>query len=230
MSNKTNFLIAVLAITLLFIGAKLFIAQGGIGWFFNPKAAEKSGGQEMTQNATPLPAGQAKQWSEPPLMTIDNLKSYAATMKTSEGEIKIELFADETPRAVNNFIFLARQNFYDGLKFHRIIKNFMIQGGDPNGDGTGGPGYKFNDEKITRDYERGIVAYANSGPHTNGSQFFIMHKDTPLPKNYVIFGKVIEGMEAVDKIAETPTAKSPSGENSLPVKNALIQSVAIEEK
>src|SRR3989338_4846500 len=129
-------------------------------------------------------------WVEPPMVQIDTNKNYEAVIKTSEGDMVFELFAGETPMTVNNFVFLSRQGFYDGVKFHRIIKDFMIQGGDPKGDGAGGPGYKFNDEPITRDYERGILAMANSGPNTNGSQFFIMHKNYPLPKNYVIFGKI----------------------------------------
>ncbi len=164
-------------------------------------------------------------YSKPPEMTIDPKKKYSANITTDLGAIKIDLFVKETPLTVNNFIFLANNGFYDGTIFHRVIKDFMIQGGDPKGDGTGGPGYKFTDEKITLDYKKGIVAMANSGPNTNGSQFFIMHKDYQLPKNYVIFGKVIEGMETVDKIA---TAKViDSGEKSTPQKPVKITKVDI---
>lgn len=125
-----------------------------------------------------------------------------AVLHTEKGNITISLNTDQTPITVNNFVTLAKKGFYNKTIFHRVIKGFMIQGGDPNGDGTGGPGYKFADEPFTGEYTRVTVAMANSGPNTNGSQFFIMHKDNPLPKNYVIFGKVISGMETVDAIAE----------------------------
>lgn len=171
-----------------------------------------------------------KSYASAPTMTIDNKKSYTATLKTSMGEIEIELFANKTPNTVNNFVFLARDAFYDKTVFHRVIKDFMIQGGDPKGDGTGGPGYRFNDEKFTGEYTKGIVAMANAGPNTNGSQFFIMHKDVGLPKNYVIFGKVIKGIEVVDKIAASEVTSSASGERSKPVKPLILESVTISEK
>ena len=170
------------------------------------------------------------QWNQPPKMEIDADKRYFAILKTSEGDAKIELFSAETPIAANNFVFLARQGFYDGTIFHRAISGFMIQGGDPKGDGTGGPGYRFADEKITRDYSRGIVAMANAGPNTNGSQFFIMHRDYPLPKSYVIFGRVVSGMEAVDKIAQAPVKTNSLGEKSAPISPVKLTSVSIEEK
>lgn len=151
-------------------------------------------------------------------------------MVTDKGKVRIELFNAEDPVTVNNFVYLAKEGFYDGTVFHRIVKDFMIQGGDPKGDGTGGPGYKFNDEKITRDYTKGIIAMANSGPNTNGSQFFIMLKDTPLPKNYVIFGKVVDGPEVVDKIGQSETIDNGSGEKSKPVQLTKIEKVTIEEK
>lgn len=159
-----------------------------------------------------------------------NKKSYLAVLKTSEGDITIQLNENETPKAVENFISLAGKNFYDNTIFHRVIKRFMIQGGDPRGNGTGGPGYKFDDEPFTGEYTRGAVAMANSGPNTNGSQFFIMHKDYPLQKNYVIFGHVISGMEVVDKIAEAPVAANAFGEASKPVSPAVVKSVEIKEK
>jgi len=171
-----------------------------------------------------------KQWGFAPEMQIDQSKTYIATMKTNEGTIKFELFAPDTPFTVNNFIFLSEQGFYDDVIFHRIVKDFMIQGGDPTGTGTGGPGYTFSDEAITRDYTRGTLAMANAGPNTNGSQFFIMHKDLALPKSYVIFGKVIEGIETVDKIAEMEVQASLVGELSSPVKEIKIKSIKIEEK
>ncbi|OIO15743.1 peptidylprolyl isomerase [Candidatus Gottesmanbacteria bacterium CG11_big_fil_rev_8_21_14_0_20_37_11] len=162
-------------------------------------------------------------------MEIDINRKYTADIITSLGEIQIELFSKETPVTVNNFIFLSKQGFYDNTIFHRIIKDFMIQGGDPKGDGTGGPGYRFADEKITRDYKRGIIAMANSGPNTNGSQFFIMHKDTDLPKNYVIFGQVVKGIEVIDKIAETQTVDNGLGEQSKPTKEIKIEKITIKE-
>ena len=122
------------------------------------------------------------------------------------------------------------KSFYNNVVFHRVIKGFMIQGGDPTGTGTGGPGYQFADEPFTGEYTRGTVAMANSGPNTNGSQFFIMHADYPLPKNYVIFGQVAKGLDVVDKIAAAPVEMSSSGEQSKPVNPVKVNSVEIIEK
>lgn len=163
-----------------------------------------------------------------PKLTINPKKSYTALMKTTAGDMTIELFADQTPITVNNFVTLSKKNFYKNVIFHRTIKGFMIQGGDPTGTGAGGPGYKFEDEPFDGEYTRGTLAMANAGPDTNGSQFFIMHKDTPLPKNYTIFGRVVEGLKTVDAIAEAPT--KPEGEGSSPVKPVKILSVTITEK
>src|SRR2546430_5365758 len=115
------------------------------------------------------------QWNRPPAMEIDPNAEYSADLETSEGTVRIRLLARETPQTVNNFVFLARQGFYDGVIFHRVIDGFMIQTGDPTGTGKGGPGYRFADERVTRRYTKGIVAMANAGPDTNGSQFFIVH-------------------------------------------------------
>ena len=169
-----------------------------------------------------------KPYSASPPMTIDAKKKYAATLETSKGTVAVELFASEAPNTVNNFVFLARDGFYDQTTFHRVVKDFMIQGGDPKGDGTGGPGYKFADEKVTRDYKRGIVAMANSGPDTNGSQFFIMHADYPLPKNYVIFGRVVSGIEVVDKIAEVKVQPNAYTEEPAPAAPVLVISVIVK--
>lgn len=163
-------------------------------------------------------------------MEIDQSKKYTAVVDTSRGEIKIELFADKTPITVNNFISLSRKDFYNGTIFHRVINGFMIQGGDPNGDGTGGPGYRFDDEPFEGNYSRGTLAMANAGPNTNGSQFFIMHQDYDLPPNYVIFGRVVEGIEVVDEIAASVVKPGPSGENSSPVEPTVINSVEIIEE
>jgi len=165
-----------------------------------------------------------------PIMIIDAKKSYTAKMKTTAGDIEIALNANMTPVTVNNFVFLAKKNFYNNTIFHRAIKDFMIQGGDPQGNGMGGPGYKFNDEPFQGEYLRGTLAMANSGPNTNGSQFFIMHAEYPLPPNYVIFGKVIKGLDVVDKIATAPVTMSSSGENSQPINPVKILSIEIVEK
>lgn len=163
-----------------------------------------------------------------PIMEIDQNKNYSAVLHTSEGDIEIAFTAKETPITVNNFVTLAKKDFYNGTIFHRVIKGFMIQGGDPTGTGSGGPGYKFDDEPFTGEYTRGTVAMANAGPDTNGSQFFIMHGDVPLPKDYVIFGKVTSGMDVVDKIASAEVLSQ--GEGSTPVSPVKIKTVDIVEK
>lgn len=168
-----------------------------------------------------------KTYAAAPAMQIDKSKQYSAVLKTALGDIDIKLHAAETPVTVNNFVFLAKEKFYDNVIFHRTIKGFMIQGGDPTGTGSGGPGYRFDDEPFAGEYTRGIVAMANAGPDTNGSQFFIMHANAALPKNYVIFGEVTAGMEVVDKIAEAPT--QPGGEGSKPVTPVEIRTVEIAE-
>lgn len=150
-----------------------------------------------------------QQYDAPPDFDLDLSKSYTATLDTNHGEIVIELDAERSPNTVNNFVFLAREGYYDGVVFHRVIQNFMIQGGDPTGTGRGGPGYKFRDElEGDGKYSRGTVAMANAGPHTNGSQFFICHADAGLPHSYTIFGKVTSGMDTVDSIATAATDPS----------------------
>lgn len=137
----------------------------------------------------------------PGVLSKEELTGKKAVIITNKGKIEFEIYSD-APKAASNFIFLTKDGFYDGLTFHRVVPGFVIQGGDPFGNGTGGPGYKFEDEPVTKKYDRGIVAMANAGPNTNGSQFFIMLADTPsLPPNYTIFGKVISGQEVVEKIA-----------------------------
>jgi cyclophilin family peptidyl-prolyl cis-trans isomerase len=146
---------------------------------------------------------QKKQWSKAPDMEIDSKKSYTATIKTDKGNIIIELFAGQVPNTVNNFVFLARQGFYDGTIFHRVIANFMVQGGDPTGTGMGGPGYKFKDEfdRSLKHDKPGVLSMANAGPNTNGSQFFITHVPTPwLDGRHAVFGQVKEGMDVVNSI------------------------------
>jgi cyclophilin family peptidyl-prolyl cis-trans isomerase len=150
----------------------------------------------------------AQQWSSPPDLAIDPQTSYTATIRTSRGDITAKLYAADAPQTVNNFVFLAREGFYDGVIFHRVIEGFVIQGGDPTGTGTGGPGYRFADELESarkHGYKMGTLAMANAGPNTNGSQFYICHQDVGLPPNYTVFGKTIDGLDVVDDIATTPT-------------------------
>lgn len=163
-------------------------------------------------------------------LTIEN-NMHNITIETNKGTIVIETYDADAPKTVNNFITLADKGFYNGLIFHRVIKDFMIQGGDPTGTGMGGPGYKFEDElnpataSYRAGYARGVVAMANSGPNTNGSQFFIMHKDVPLPNSYSIFGKVISGMEVVDAIASTQTDP-----NDKPLQDVVMKKVTVVKK
>ena len=165
-----------------------------------------------------------------PVMTLDARKKYQAVMSTDKGDMTIELFASTTPVTVNNFVFLAKEGFYNNTVFHRVIKDFMIQGGDPTGTGSGGPGYKFNDEKFEGEYTRGTLAMANAGPNTNGSQFFIVHKDVSLPKNYVIFGKVVSGLETLDVIATAEVSEGRGGEASSPKVLVKVTKVTINEE
>lgn len=146
---------------------------------------------------------QKNQWSNPPELTIDPKQKYTAVLHTDKGDIKLELFADKTPKTVNNFVFLAKQGFFDGTFFHRVIADFMVQGGDPTGTGRGGPGYRFADEfdPSLRHDKPGMLSMANAGPGTNGSQFFITHVATPwLDNKHSVFGQVVEGMDVVNSI------------------------------
>ena len=167
------------------------------------------------------------QYSQPPPMTIDVDKRCVAAIETNKGRIEFELFPAETPKTVNNFVFLAREGFYDGVIFHRVIKDFMLQGGDPTGTGTGGPGYKFEDEiapSLVFD-SPGILAMANSGPNTNGSQFFITTVPTPhLNGRHTIFGRVLDGRDVIDAIASAPT----KGQDR-PVDDVVINGIDIQE-
>jgi peptidylprolyl isomerase len=171
------------------------------------------------------------QWSKPFDLQIDVSKSYTARLETSHGDVDVELFSDDAPNTVNNFVSLAREGFYDGTPFHRIVKGFVVQGGDPTGTGSGGPGYKFTDEPIKKDYERGTLAMANAGPNTNGSQFFICLKDLSgsLPKNYTIFGKVTDDLEAVDAMASVNVKRGASGEASTPTEPVTLHKVTVGE-
>jgi cyclophilin family peptidyl-prolyl cis-trans isomerase len=166
-------------------------------------------------------------WDRPPGMEIDPDKRYRAEIQTSKGTITADLFAREAPKTANNFVFLARQGFYDGLTFHRVIPGFVIQGGDPKGTGEGDAGYSFQDE-LDNDlkYRRGTLAMANAGPHTNGTQFFIVAgpQGERLPKNYSIFGMVTDGMDVVEAIVSVPT-----GPGDRPVEPVTMDKVSVTE-
>ncbi len=167
-----------------------------------------------------------KQWNSPPPMSIDPGKAYEATLKTDKGDIVLQLYADKAPKTVNNFVFLAKQGFYDGVTFHRVISDFMAQGGDPTGSGKGGPGYRFEDEfhPDLRHDSPGVLSMANAGPNTNGSQFFITYAATPwLDGKHAVFGKVISGMDVLKSIPprDPGRAREPG---------VLIRSVEINER
>lgn len=205
-------------------------------WFFARDKNTESLNKELGESSNVSETPEVKD-----IINADNEKIIkqmtSATLKTNKGDITIEFFEKEAPKTVANFLKLAKEGFYNGTKFHRVIKGFMIQGGDPltkddskiNLWGTGDPGYKFADEidaksaLYTTGYKKGIVAMANSGPNTNGSQFFIMTEDYPLPPLYTIFGKVASGQEVVDKIANVPTA---SGDR--PVGAVVIESISLK--
>ncbi len=171
-----------------------------------------------------------KQYAAAPKMTIDKSKKYTATIHTSKGDIFADLLASEAPITVNSFVFLSRDGYFNNVIFHRIIKDFMIQTGDPTGTGAGGPGYSFQNEPVTRKYVAGTLAMANAGQNTNGSQFFIVHKDYPLPPDYTIFGIVTRGMDVVDALAKTPVRASSRGEMSVPTQVVQITSIDIQEQ
>lgn len=172
-----------------------------------------------------------QQWATPPAMTIDGSKKYSALVETNKGSFTIELLPAEAPLAANNFVCLARAGFYDNTPIHRIVSGFVIQGGDPTGTGSGGPGYRFPDEPVNLNYTKGTVAMANAGPNTNGSQFFVVLSDLTgsLPKNYTIFGQVTDGMDVVDTLGQVQTKVGRSGERSTPIEPVTIEKVTISE-
>ena len=170
-----------------------------------------------------------KTYKNPPEFSIDVNKSYSAEINTTSGLMTVELFTDIAPNTVNNFVALSEDGYYNNIIFHRVIKDFMIQGGDPSGTGHGEmgkyPGYEFGDElNNPMPYEKGILAMANRGPNTNGSQFFIMHSDYPLPYQYTIFGKVTQGLDVIDQIAMVETDASDK-----PLSDVIINSITIKD-
>jgi cyclophilin family peptidyl-prolyl cis-trans isomerase len=186
-----------------------------VGVTYSPK-------EKVTQTATSATANLIE-------TQIQTNTMQKVTIQTDKGDIEIELFSTDAPKTVENFTTLAKKNYYDGVIFHRVIKGFMIQGGDPTGTGRGGPGYTFADElnPATNSYKggyvRGVVAMANAGPNTNGSQFFIMHADYPLPHNYTIFGRVTKGMETVDMIANSPVNVEHRPLQDIMMKKVIVQ-------
>ena len=167
------------------------------------------------------------EWKNPPAMAIDPKKNYAATIETNRGTIEIEFFALDAPITVNNFVFLANQRFYDGVTFHRVIPDFVIQGGDPTGTGRGGPGYRFEDElPKPGQYQIGSIAMANAGPNTNGSQFFLISgpSGVGLPPAYALFGQTVKGLDVIDAMQQVPT-----GFGDKPKTDVVINSVTVTE-
>ena len=194
--------------------AVVIVAMGVSIWFFALRPAQREKGKPMS-------------WANPPSMQIDPGKEYHATIVTEKGDIRLELFADKTPKTVNNFVFLAREGFYDDCTFHRVLPGFMAQTGDPTGTGGGGPGYTFEDEfhpDLHHD-SGGILSMANRGPNTNGSQFFIIYAPTPhLDGLHTIFGKVVEGMEVLNSLSPRDPSKNPDTPGD------LIKTIVIEER
>ena len=219
----------------------VIVVLAGIQWYMNTRsdayfnqygvvATSTSTTNDLNPAISTPTASPATVNSSPETITIKNFM-HNITIETNKGTIVFETYDTDAPNTVKNFITLAEKGFYNNLIFHRVIKDFMIQGGDPKGTGTGGPGYAFADElnpatpSYKAGYVRGAVAMANSGPNTNGSQFFIMHKDVALPHNYSIFGRVVKGIEIVDAIATSST-----GPNDKPVSDIVMKKVTVSVK
>ncbi len=235
MENKNLFIIGSGLIVLFLVLLYVVINQmpkESVPDMTNTKSQANTTTEDTTKSSMPISNGKNGIYKKAPDFTINKNKTYQATLKTSKGDIKIDLDAKNAPNTVNNFVFLAKAEFYNNTIFHRIMKNFMIQGGDPTGTGRGGPGYQFNNENDKAGYARGTVAMANAGKNTNGSQFFIMHASVGLSPDYSVFGKVSEAdsLKVLDEIATTPTSFSDSGEQSKPKEQINLLSVEITEK
>ncbi len=196
------------------------------------ETSETSDGGDSDGSMPEDPADRNDMYDEAPTQKLDPAKEYVVAVETNKGTFDIKVDPKAGPIAAANFVFLVNEGFYDGTVFHRIIKDFMVQGGDPTGTGTGGPGYELEDDPVKGEYSRGTVAMANAGPNTGGSQFFIVHgtnvADT-LPKDYIIFGSVDDaGMKVVDKIAGVEVEPSPNGEPSQPVEPVKIISAKLK--
>ena len=221
MTSKTSIIVTAGIIVLVALGA-VWLIRG------RDRREETPGALVDTSSGAVAPLQDHQPITTPPPMQAIKNSMHEITLKTNFGDITFETFDKDAPRTVENFIALAEKNFYDNLTFHRVINAFMIQGGDPNGNGTGGPGYTFEDElnadseSAKLGYQRGIVAMANAGPNTNGSQFFIMHQTVGLPHNYTIFGAVTRGIETVDAIAKTKTDGNDKPLSSVVIKDVLV--------
>lgn len=226
-----------IVINIFIVSALIFIVGAAFYKYKKAEAPEVPPGVAVnstggTVSVTQIPVDNSGQGTTKPGVTAeDNYKTMnKATLDTNFGKITIEFYPKDAPKTVQNFLTLAGKGFYNGLTFHRVIPGFMIQGGDPNGTGTGGPGYKFADEldpntpSSKAGYKKGVVAMANAGPNTNGSQFFIMLADYPLPHNYTIFGHVLIGQEVVDAIGKTNTDA-----NDKPLTPVIMKSVTLSE-
>jgi len=195
MNNKIKIIFSILIIGVIFLIYLLFTSDS-TNEIENININKSTNINEQTNMTS-----SKKTYSFPGILPDERIKNKKVILKTNKGVIEFELYADDAPKAVSNFVYLTEEGYYDGLTFHRVEPGFVIQGGDPNGNGTGGPGYKFEDETVSKNYDQGIVAMANAGPNTNGSQFFIILEDNEsLPKNYTIFGKVTSGMDVVKQI------------------------------
>lgn len=225
MSSMQRFLFSIIAVVVVLAAGLLYLGFGGKPSALSPETrmesqkppVENISGKERgpeAANQNPIP-----------------VHSHLVTIETNYGVIKFETYDKDAPKTTDNFVALADKNFYDGLIFHRVIPGFMIQGGDPNGNGTGGPGYQFEDElnpetlSYKEGYKKGVVAMANAGPDTNGSQFFIMLEDYPLPNAYTIFGKVVGGLTTVNAIGRVAT-----GANDRPLEPVVMKSVTVEHR
>lgn len=224
--QKTNIIIASVLGVIILLGAVAF-------WYFNYGAKMFAATDQFAVSGTPAPLqsdaamGGAKQWPSAPPMTVDSSKQYFATVKLAKGgQFVIQLFPDKAPITVNSFVFLARQGFFNGVTFHRVLEGFMAQGGDPTGTGSGGPGYEFVNEDSDLKFDKaGVVAMANAGRDTNGSQFFITFAPADfLNGGYTIFGQVVEGMDVVNGITRRDPDQAPTFTGD------AIESVTITEK
>jgi cyclophilin family peptidyl-prolyl cis-trans isomerase len=188
----------------VFFGVMLFLAS-----LMVVSCGEKATAPSATAPQT-APEVKIMKWDSPPKMQIDTKKKYTAIIETEKGKLVLELFAKDVPKTVNNFVFLARQGYYDGTTFHRVMPDFMVQGGDPTGTGMGGPGYKFEDEFSAHKHVAGTLSMANSGANTNGSQFFITYVATSwLDGKHSVFGQLIEGMDVLKKITPRDPSTNP---------------------
>lgn len=226
--------VIIYLIVIIFIGIGIIIYNSKTKSSASAPPQSVATEQEKNNPVNQSPAASTPTNPKPPTDEVKKVSTnnmHIVTIKTNLGDIQFETYDADAPKAVANFITLANKGFYNGLIFHRVVPGFMIQGGDPKGDGTGGPGYTFEDELYPQTksykeaYKKGVVAMANAGPNTNGSQFFIMLEDYDLPNNYTIFGKVTKGQGVVDTIGKLKT-----GENDRPVKSIKMETVTVQEK